>query len=173
MPGDQRRVGAETAHPDHRIVRVRIDVDIRSEVEVAAGLPQLPAHRAGHGLGVFQVVDPSEDGVARVGRTGPLVQPGDIPTLLVDGDQGVRIGLADLVGELAQLRAGEDVVAEDAHAGETPAQPGREPLRQRGSDETGKQHRGRIRGGGLLGIACMHAFSKAYKQIVCNGVLSA
>ena len=63
---DERRLGAEGADPDHRVVRVRVDVRDRREVEVDPDRGQLGANRGCDLLGQREVVDDSEGPVAGV-----------------------------------------------------------------------------------------------------------
>ena len=88
-----------------------------------------------------EVAEAAEHRVARVGRPRVVVEAGDVAALLVDRDDGVRVGLVDRIGQRAQLRAGDDVRSEDADPAQTVAEALGQPLGQRRPDETGQERR--------------------------------
>jgi hypothetical protein len=63
---------------------------------------------------IDHVVDPTERGIARIGRSGGGVQPGDVTGLLVDGDHQVRPLGQQRVRQGAHLRVVADVPPEQA-----------------------------------------------------------
>ena len=110
-----------------------------AKVEVAAGRGATPSRRRSPPPRWLRVVDPAEDRVAGKRRSGVVVEPGDVAALLVDRDDGARIGGPDGGGQLAQLRAGHDVIPEQADAAEPVAELLREPLGKDRAGEAGEQ----------------------------------
>ena len=106
VPRDSLRIRAEAADADHRVVGVGVDVDIRREVEVDAGVAQLRRDGRAHLGGERDIVQAPQDRIARVGRALGRMQPGDIAALLVDRDERERVRCADRRGEGAQLLRG-------------------------------------------------------------------
>ena len=76
VASDELRVGAEAAHADHRVVRVRVHVGDGSEVHVHAGARELARDRRGDLLGQLDVVDGAEREVPRVGAAACPLRAG-------------------------------------------------------------------------------------------------
>jgi hypothetical protein len=144
VPGGQLRVRGEAAHADHRVGRVGVDVGDRGQVERHAGRGEPPRHGPRDVGRQRHVVEPTEHRVARVGRAGGGVQPGDVAALLVDGDDGGRVGGTDLPGQRRQLLFCVDICTEEADAGQSVAQPSVQPGRQLMAQEAGQQHARRL-----------------------------
>ena len=130
---------AKTAHADHRVVRIGIDVDGGGERHVASDPAQLPTDLGSHRPGDVQVVDPAEHRVARIRRAGAGEQPGDVTPFLVDRHDGPRVRGVDRVGQGAQLSQRRDVAGEQADATETGTQPGGQPRGERRSRKPRQQ----------------------------------
>ena len=64
VTGDELRVGAEAAHADHRVVRVRVHVGDRREVQVDAGAGELGGDRRGDVRRESRIVDDPEREIA-------------------------------------------------------------------------------------------------------------
>jgi len=91
MPRDHRAVRSERANADHRISRVRIDVHGGGDVDVDASGTNQATNPCCCLLSDIDVIDTPEDCVARHGRPGGYLEPGDISTLLVHTDQCVGV----------------------------------------------------------------------------------
>ena len=91
---DERLVRAERADADDRVLRVRVDVGDRREVEVDADGRQLGAHRRRHPLRELDVVDDAERPVAGIRASGRRFEPRDVAALLVDRDDAGRLARA-------------------------------------------------------------------------------
>src|SRR5690606_37572278 len=85
------------------------------------------------------VVEAAEHRVAGVGRRGAGGQAGDVTALLVDGDDGVGVGGADLRGQCRRLVVVDEVVGEQADPGQARFQPGAQPGGERGAPEPGQE----------------------------------
>ena len=127
MPGDELAVRAERADPDHRVLRVRVDVGDRREIEVDARLGELGPEGGGDLLGELDVVHDPERPVPRVRAAGIRLEPGHVAALLVDRDDEVGLLGAKVVGQRAELLPALDVpgVEHDASEpfGESTAKP--------------------------------------------------
>ncbi len=116
VPRDELGVRAERADADDRVLRVRVDVRDRREVEVDAGVRQLGAQRRRDALAQLDVVDDPERCVPRIRAAGRRLEPCHVAALLVDRDDEVLALRAQLGGQRAQLLAALDVprVEDDA-----------------------------------------------------------
>src|SRR5207244_9616500 len=103
LRGDLRRVGAEGAGTDDRVVVAGVHVDGRGEVEVEAGGQQVQPDRPVDPLGERGVVHAAQRRVARVRATRRVGQPGDVAALLVDRQEQVGPGGRELAGQRGQL----------------------------------------------------------------------
>ena len=142
VPGHQLRVGAEGAHPDHRVGRVDVDVGVRGVVEGDAAVGEFAAEVAGHLLGEGGVVDRTEGEVAGAGAAPAGLDPGDVAGLLVDGHQHVGSLGAQRGGERGHLLGVDDVAGEQHHRAEPVGQPPADPVGRGGADEAGLQDGG-------------------------------
>ena len=127
MPRHELAVRAERPDPDHRVLRVGVDVRDRREVEVDADLGQLGPEGGGDALGELDVVHDSERPVPRIGAARTRLEPGHVAALLVDRDHEVGLLRAKVVGQSAELLPALDVpgVQHDASEafGESTAKP--------------------------------------------------
>ena len=135
VPGDQVRVGAERAHPDHRVGRVGVDVGVRGVVQSDADGCQFGAEVAGDLLGQRRVVDRAERVVAGPGAAPGGLDPGDVAGLLVDRHDDVRPLGPQVRGERGDLLVVDDVAGEQDDRAEPFAEPAAHPRRRRGADE--------------------------------------
>ena len=90
MTGDELRIRAERPDADDRVVRRRVHVGDRSEVEVDAGGGEVGSHRAGNRAGQLHVVDDPERPVPGIRAALSRFETGDVATLLVDRDDELR-----------------------------------------------------------------------------------
>jgi hypothetical protein len=142
VPRDELGVGAERAHPDDRVVGVGVDVRVRRVVQGDAGVGQVRAEVVGDLLGQRRVVDGAEGQVSGARAAELRLEPGDVPGLLVDRHDDVGTLGAQLCGEGGHLGGRSDVAGEQGDAAEAFAEPAPHPVRGRGADEAGLQHRG-------------------------------
>src|SRR5690606_2073391 len=141
VPGHGRRVGAEAAGADDRVARVGVDVRAGCEVHPDPGAGELGTDPLGDQPGDGGVVVPAQGGGRGIRAAGGRVQPGDVPALLVHGQDRGGGDRTDRAGEPGEVAAGGDVAAVEADPAEAllvqPGQPGRDV----GSGEAGEQHR--------------------------------
>src|SRR5690606_31816531 len=97
------------------------------------------AHVRRHASSQRGVVEPPENGVARVGGAVRVVKSGDIPTLFIDRDDRTLIRRKNRGRELAHLFERLDVVAEETHPREPLAQSTLKPVGQGRADKTRQQ----------------------------------
>ena len=138
---DELGVGAEAAHADHRVARIRVRVGDGREVQVHAGARQLAGDRARDLLRQRDVVDGAEREVAGVRAAVLRLEPGDVSALLVDRDQELGPLGAEGCRQLGELPGIADVVGEEGDPAEPALEPARDPLRarrDRGSSAAGR-----------------------------------
>ena len=103
MARDELRVRAERANADDRVVRGRVHVRDRCEVEVDARAGQVGGHRAGHGPRQLDVVDDPERPVSGIRAAFASLEARDVAALLVDGDHELGPLGAECVSQRTQL----------------------------------------------------------------------
>ena len=136
---DERGLGAEGADPDHRVVRVRVDVRDRREVEVDPDRGQLGAYRGCDLLRQREVVDDSEGPVAGVRAARPGLEPGDVAAFLVGGDKELSALGAERPRQRRDLVRALDVLREEDDAAEAAFQPAAHPVRSNDAVEAGEE----------------------------------
>ena len=128
MSRDERCVRAERADADHGVVRVRVHVRDRREVEIDSGVGELGAQRRRDALGQLDVVHHAERSVARVRASGACLETRHVAALLVDGDQHVVALRAEVVRERPQLLSALDVPGVEDDAAEPFGEPAAHPV---------------------------------------------
>ncbi|CAM5625059.1 Vitamin B12 import system permease protein BtuC [Streptomyces fumanus] len=139
VPGHHLGAGAEGPYADHRVVGVGVDVRARRVVEAHPGGAQLLAQVGGDRLGQCHVVHGAEGEVAGPAGAGGGLDPGDVPGLLVDGDDQRRVLRAQLPGQPGDLLGGDDVAGEQHDGGESAGDVPQHPVGCLGADEAGLQ----------------------------------
>ena len=129
MAGDGRRVGSEGAHPDHRVLRIAVDVGYGSQVEIDPAGRQLGADRGRHVACERDVVGDPESKVARVRASGPGLQPRHIASFFVDADKQSRARAMQLGREAGQLRFALEIAGEEDHAAQSIGGAAKHPIR--------------------------------------------
>ena len=132
---DELGVGAEAAHADDRVARVRVRVRDRRQVQVHAGARELAGDRARDLLRQRHVVDGAEREVAGVRAAVLRLEPRHVSALLVDRDQELGPLGAEGCRQLRELPGIADVVGEERDPAEPALEPARDPL---GHDVTGE-----------------------------------
>ena len=131
--------GAERAHSDDGIERIRVDVSARREGQIdAETADSLAEGRVGVGRQAY-IVDESECGWAwRVAAAGS-VETGDVAALLVDRDHDIGASAAELSAQLGDLHIVDDVLSEQQHATEPVADRAEQPRWCLRADERAEQ----------------------------------
>ena len=152
VAGDERRVVAEAAHADDRVVGGGVDVDVGREVEPDAQRGELVPDAGGRRA---RVVAGSSSRPSTALPTavepGRVVQPGDVAALLVDGEEHARHPLVQgrRTAPASPLGAG-DVVAVEAHRHQPLAVGAHQPLGHGGAREAGLEGGRDVRGRGVI-----------------------
>ena len=138
VTGDELRIGAEAAHADHGIVRVRVGVRDGREVQVDSGARELGRDRRRHLLGQLDVVDCAERQVPWVRAAALGLEPGDVAALLVDRHEDLA-GVAQPGGQRRELRRIADVVGEERDPTEPTLEPAEDPVGDLVAGKAGQQ----------------------------------
>ncbi|MEX0705520.1 MAG: hypothetical protein WD041_02775 [Nitriliruptoraceae bacterium] len=89
VPRDKLALRPKRADPDDRVLRVRVHVCDRGEVEIDSGLAKISRDRRRHLLGELHVVDRAESSVSRIRAPCRDLQPRHVSAFLVDRYQDV------------------------------------------------------------------------------------
>jgi hypothetical protein len=81
---DELRLRAERSDADHRVLRIRVHVGHRSEVQRHPSRVQAVGHRSRHFPGELDVVDGTESQIPGIGAPGAGLEPRHVAPLLVD-----------------------------------------------------------------------------------------
>jgi hypothetical protein len=121
--GDECRLGAEGADADDRVVRVRVDIGDRREIEVDADRREIGPDRSRDLLGQRWVVDDAECPVPGIRAAGSGLEPRDVAAVLIGRDEDVAARGAERCRQLARLLGALDVRREQDDAPEPTLDP--------------------------------------------------
>jgi hypothetical protein len=138
MTCDEIAFRPERANADHGVLRVRVDVGDRREVEVDPDAGKLGAHRRRDAPRQLDVVDGTESGVPRVRAPTRGLEPRDVTALLVDRDDEVVPFRAQLARQRRELLSALDVPRVEDDAAEPLVETAAHPVRHRRSREPRK-----------------------------------
>ncbi|CAM5737925.1 hypothetical protein SHIRM173S_07142 [Streptomyces hirsutus] len=140
VPGDHVGACAEGVDPDHRVVRIGVDVGARRVAQGDAERVQVPPDAVGDPLGDIDVVEGAQRAVSRPERLGAGAGAGGVARLLVEGDDEVEDLGVQRGGERCHLLGAVDVAAEQDDGGEPFGDPAAHPVRHGGAGEARLEH---------------------------------
>ena len=129
MAGDGRRIGSEGPHPDHRVLRIAVDVRYGSEVEIDPAGRQLGADRSRHVTCERDRVRDAEGKVARVRASGPRLEPRHIASFFVDADEQSGARAVQLGRHAGHLRLALEVAGKEDDPAQSIGRAAEHPIR--------------------------------------------
>ena len=130
MPGHELGVRAEGTNADDRVRRIDDHVRDGREIEVQAHCGELAADRGCDAPGQLHVVHGAEREVPREGAACRGLEPGDVASLLVDGDQEVGLLGTERGGERGDLLGVAHVAGEEHDAADPLGELAPQPVRR-------------------------------------------
>jgi hypothetical protein len=139
VASDDLGVGAEAARPDDGVVVRRVDVNHRRKIQTDPVCREVCTDAGRAAPRGRDVVQPSEDGVARLGGAAGEVQAGDVAALLVHGDEQGRRDASQASTQAMGLRSVGDVAPVEADGAQPTVNGFVDPCRHRRPDKAGHE----------------------------------